>query len=158
MRIAVLSFGLALTAVSSSPAQPAPQPTIRPFFSTVVNGPAFYVSCRNETFAALSSSDTRWLSSLRLDGTILRDEGGRIGAGLSVTVPPGESWFGIVALPQSNTGYFPAGKFRAMSRQSRVVPLSEGRHTLAVRCGDAWSEDLEFYWEAERAHDPNREP
>ena len=149
MRIAMLSFGLALTAVSSSPAQPA-QPTIRPFFSTVLNGPAFYVSCENDTLTALSSADARWISSLRLDGNILRDEEGRIGGGLSVTVPPGESWFGIVTLLQSNTGYFPAVKFRAMSRQSRVVPLSAGRHTLAVRCGHVWSEDLEFYWEAER--------
>jgi hypothetical protein len=62
-------------------------------------------------------------------------------------------WRGIVVLRQSNTGYFPAVKFGAMVRHSQTVSLSEGRHTLAIKCGEVWSDDVAFFWENER-HPP----
>ena len=40
-------------------------------------------------------------------------------------------------------------KFGAMVRMSRMVSLAEGWHTLAVRCGEVWSDDVEFFWENE---------
>ena len=149
MRTALLPVILAAAAVCAAAAQPGPKPTIQPFFSTIADGPAFYVSCRNETSSALSSGDIRWTSSLRLDGEPISESSGRIGPGLSVMVQPGETWYGIVVLRQSNTGYFPAVKFGALIRRSPVVPLSDGRHKLAVLCGETWSDEHEFYWEAD---------
>jgi hypothetical protein len=117
-------------------------------FSTVADGPAFFVECRNDFGTTLSSGAHQWTSSLRLDGSELPEDG-RIGPGFTMDVRSGDTWRGIVVLRQSNTGYFPAVKFGAMIRMSRMVSLAEGRHTLAVWCGEMWSDDVEFFWEHE---------
>ena len=149
MRGAVLALGFAAVVGIGGVQLPA-RPRVTPFFSTVSDGPAFFVECQNDTGGTLSSGARQWASSLRLDGKIVPEEGGRIGPGLTVDVGPDQAWRGIVVLRQSNTGYFPAVKFGALVRSSQMVSLNEGRHTLAIKCGELWSEDVAFFWENER--------
>jgi hypothetical protein len=146
----LLALSLAVSLTGTGAAQLIAKPRVIPLFATIADGPAFFVECRNDAGTTLSSGARQWASSLRLDGEVLPEEGGRIGPGLTVDVDPGEIWRGIVVLRQSNTGYFPPVKFGAMVRMSRIVSLNEGRHTLAIRCGDRWSDDVEFFWEDER--------
>jgi len=150
MHKTLLALSLVVSLTWSGTAQSPAKPRVIPLFSMIANGPAFFVECRNDDGATFSSGARQWASSLRLDGEVLQEEGGRIGPGVTVDVAPGQTWRGIVVLRQSNTGYFPAVKFGAMVRMSPIVRLNEGRHTLAIRCGEMWSDDVEFFWENER--------
>jgi hypothetical protein len=129
-------------------AQDSQKPQISAFFDRVDNGPAFFVGCRNTSDKPVSSGAGVWASSLRLDGTTVPDEP-HMGPGLTTEVKPGQLWRGIVALRQSYSPFFPAVKFGALVRIARVVPLSQGQHTIAVQCAGIWSEDFEFYWESD---------
>ena len=73
-------------------------------------------------------------NALRLDGQNLHDEGGRIGPGLTMPVHPGETWRGIIELWQMRQGVGRAVAFDAMVRATFLLPMSPGRHTIAVRC------------------------
>jgi hypothetical protein len=133
--------------------KPEPKPVLTPFFVTeaTAQGPAFFVECINTTSGAISSGSGVWplsKSAIRLDGTELIDEGGRIGPGLTTVVPPGGTWRGIVQLRQSATGSSPAVAFGALVRAEMIVPLRGGEHTIAVRCGTRWSDPLRFYFES----------
>jgi hypothetical protein len=150
MQETLLALSLAFSLAGTGTAQSSAKPRLIPLFSTIADGPAFFVECRNDAGATLSSGARQWASSLRLDGEVLKEEGGRIGPGLTVDVEPGQTWRGIVVLRQSNTGDFPEVKFGAMVRTTRMVRLNQGRHTLAIRCGEMWSDDVEFFWENER--------
>ena len=130
-------------------AQDSSKPTIAPFFDRIDDGPAFFVGCRNTTDQKISSEVSVWIRSLRLDGTIVSDNGSALGPGLTTQVAPGESWRGIIALRQSDRSFFPAVKFGALTRYARVLPLTQGRHTIAVQCAGVWSSEFEFYWESE---------
>ncbi len=127
------------------------QPRLTPFFSRVVEAPAFFVECNNETSQPVSSGDEKWAfaSGLRIDGSEVAETGGRIGPGLTQPVAPGETWRGIIALRQSREGYSATVEFGAMVRGGRILPLVPGRHTIAVRCFGVWSQDMAFYWEDE---------
>jgi hypothetical protein len=132
-------------------APPAPPPLVTPFFLSrnVEEGPAFMIECRNTTGAPVSSGSSHWAldeDDFRIDGTVLEPRG-RIGPGLMSGIPPGGTWRGIVELRQAEpqTGY--AVSLGANTRGALVVPLTAGRHTIAVRCGDTWSEDVAFYWD-----------
>lgn len=134
------------------PAAPVQKPTVAPFFVTDpgAQGPSFFVECINTTSDAISSGSDVWplsKTAIRLDGTQLIDEGGRIGPGLTTDVPPGGKWSGILQLRQSATGSSPAVAFGALVRAEMIVPLSAGEHTIAVRCGDTWSDPVRFFFE-----------
>ena len=64
-----------------------------------------------------------------------------------VDIQPGAMWRGIIELRQPASGQSVAVALGAKVRSPLYVPLSAGRHTIAVRCSDAWSDDLPFYWE-----------
>ena len=128
-------------------ARASERPTLLPLFSNVADGPGFLVDCLNETGGPVSSLAALWPSALRFDGRVLEYSGG-MGSGRPSTVLPGETWRGIVVLRQTSTGYVPGPKYGARVRISYILPIEEGRHTFAVRCGASWSDDLEFYWEA----------
>jgi hypothetical protein len=36
-----------------------------------------------------------------------------------------------------------------MVRSARALTIMEGKHTLAVQCGEVWSDDFTFYWDGE---------
>ena len=126
------------------------KPTVSPYFGFVDGGPAFFISCRNNTTTPLNSGLSSWRSGIRVDGGVVPEPRGEIGPGLTTEVGPGGSWYGILSLPQETRGYFPPVKFGALVRWGRLFPLKNGRHTIAVQCGSVWSDDLEFYWDSER--------
>ena len=126
-------------------------PTVTPFFMSreVEGGPAFLVECRNTTNAGMSSGSDTWAltrTAVRIDGTVL-DEQGRIGPGLTMDIPAGGTWRGIIELRQAVPRNSYATALGANVRWPTVVPLSAGRHTISVRCAGVWAADLPFYWE-----------
>jgi len=129
--------------------QPGGRPDIAPLFTRVDESPAFYIECKNDTGAPVSSASDRWPwapGRLRIDGRPFVETGGIIGPGLSVTIEPGGTWRGIIALRQSREGFSGWPQFGANVRGGRIVPLPAGRHTIAVRCGELWSADFAFFW------------
>jgi len=126
-------------------------PTVTPLFMSreVEGGPAFLVECRNTTSTGISSGSDTWAltrSAIRIDGSVL-DEQGRIGPGLTMDIPPGSTWRGIIELRQTVPRTSFATALGANVRMPTVVALGAGRHTISVRCGGGWSADLSFYWE-----------
>ena len=151
MKIAVI-FLLLPGMMTQTGRNPQSLPTVTPMFMSrgVDAGPAFLIECRNTTNAPVSSSSLTWAFSrnaVRVDGTVLEESGGRIGPGLSTDIQPGEMWRGIIELSQSGSGQSREVALGANVRAPLIVPLSAGRHTIAVRCSGAWSDDLAFYWE-----------
>src|SRR4051794_18722310 len=101
----------ALIGVLLQPAAQAPKPALTPFFvaDSGAQGPAFVVECVNHTSGPISSGSDVWplsKSAIRIDGQVLIDDGGRMGPGLTMDVPPGGKWRGILQLRQSATGNF----------------------------------------------------
>ena len=128
-----------------------PPPLVTPWFLSrnVEEGPAFLIECRNTTGAPLDSGSMFWAlddDDFRIDGR-QREPHGRIGPGLVSEIPPEGIWRGIVELSQAEPRNGYAVALGANTRAAFVVPLAPGRHTIAVRCGDVWSEDVAFYWE-----------
>jgi hypothetical protein len=127
-------------------------PTVTPFFLSRESegGPAFLVECRNTSSIGVSSGADTWALSrgaIRIDGAVLDEQGGRIGPGLTMDIPPGGTWRGIIELRQSvpRTSY--AVALGANVRMPTVVSLNSGKHTISARCAGSWSADLSFYWE-----------
>jgi hypothetical protein len=129
------------------------KPRIVPFFDRIDDGPAFFVDCRNTSGTKVSSAASIWPNwgtrTLRMDGSLIIDTGNSLGPGLTTDIEPGQSWRGIIVLRQTEGRYFPAVKFGALRRITRVQPLTAGRHTIAVQCDGIWSDDFEFYWDDE---------
>ena len=146
---AVLAI-LLVTFITMAIAQDASKPKIAPFFDRVDDGPAFFVECRNTTGKKRSYPFSVWVQSLRVDGsTVPSLDSNELGPGLTMDVEPGQLWRGIIALRQSSISFIPSVKFGALRRRAIVIPLSDGRHTIAVQCDGAWSEEFVFYWERE---------
>jgi hypothetical protein len=143
---AIMPMALVLLTALPAAAQ-SPGPQVTPFFSTLAGGPAFYIECQNDTGGTVSSGSSRWASQMRVDAKAVPEQGG-IGPGLTTDVDAGGMWRGIVELRPKWQGHFPPVKFGALLRRTRPIDLTEGRHTFAVACGDAWSDDVAFYWEA----------
>ena len=136
---------------SSLFAQQPSKPQISPFFDRLDDGPAFFVECRNTTGQTLSSSAITFSEALRIDGTVVPEPPRWSGTmpELRTDVAPGETWRGILALPQSNRSFTPSTKFGALLRKSRVLAIAEGKHTIAVQCDGVWSDEFTFYWEGD---------
>lgn len=128
-------------------------PTLTPIFISSVpdRGPAFLIECVNDTGSPVSSGSDVWPlteSAIRLNGRVLPEPGGgRIGPGLTVTVEPGATWRGFIELWQGSPTVSRAVTFGAMVRAAFRIPLDSGRHTIAVRCGQQWSNDVVFFLE-----------
>ena len=150
MLLVILLIAL-LTQPAAAASQPTAGPEITPFFSRVADAPAFWVECRNDTGSAVSSGSAMWPLApgrLRIDGEFFVETGGIIGPGLTVDIEPGGVWRGIIALRQSRDGLSAPVKFGAHVRGGRIIPLSPGRHSIAVKCGESWSAEHVFFWEA----------
>jgi len=104
------------------------------------------VECANNPAAELSSRDGGWLESLRVNGEVLTEQLLNISSGGSTPMPSGQLWKGVVVLLQIETGRSPGERVGEVVRHSRVVPLSNGKHTFAVRCRGNWSDDVPFFW------------
>jgi hypothetical protein len=144
----MLLWALLSPALAQSPTRPGLTPL---FISDEPGrGPAFMVECSNTTGQTQSSGADVWpliRSAIRLDGQALRDEGGRIGPGLTGPIQPGEKWVGIIELWQTAQQTARAVAFGAMVRSSVLEPVSRGRHTIAVRCDAQWSDTVVFFIE-----------
>lgn len=143
------SIAVLVLFVGSLFAQDHPKPQISAFFDRVDDGPAFFVECSNTSGEAWSSGAERWIKAIRIDGAVEPEPSARMGPGLTMQVAPGEIWRGILALRQSERSYFPAVKFGALVRSARVRTTTEGKHTIDVQCGEAWSDDFTFCWDGE---------
>ena len=151
MSLAVMAIALFAGLVQGGQSAPV-LPTVTPLFipREVEGEPAFLVECRNTTSTAISSGSETWAltrSAIRIDGTALDEQGGRIGPGLTMDIPPGGTWRGIIELRQTVPRISYPTTLGANVRMSVVVALSAGRHTVAVRCAGVWSADLSFNWE-----------
>ena len=131
--VSIVISALALSAIAAS-GQESSRPRITPFFSGSNAAPAFFVECRNGGRRVPSSSNIwAWAPDhLRVDGKPFVETRGIIGPGLSSSIEPGETWRGIITLHQASGADAPAVAFGAHVRGGRVVPLSAGRHSLAV--------------------------
>lgn len=134
-------------------AQNAGKPQVRAYFDRVDDGPAFFVECLNTGKVAVSSGAEVWPSiqsgTIRVDGVVVPPPQGFMGPGLSQDVAPGQTWRGIIALRQADSGYGPAVRFGALKRFALTYPLKPGRHVIAFQCGGTWSEEYPFYWDDE---------
>src|SRR5262249_44898716 len=137
-----------LLSASLSAQQPS-KPKISPFFDRIDDGPAFFIECRNTSGQTLSSGAKTWTEALRIDGAVVPEPQWERVPGLTTDVANGEIWRGILALRQSSNSFGPAVKFGALVRSARVLPIRDGKHTIAVQCGGAWSDEFTFYWEGD---------
>jgi hypothetical protein len=144
-------FGaLSLVAASVGAAAAQEKPRITPVFSSVAVGPTFLVECVNDTGRTMASNADHWAwapNHLRIDGKPYVEAGGVIGPGLSTDIAPMAWWRGLVTLHQERPMFSPAVVFGAHVRGGPSVRLAPGRHSVAFRCGDTWSDDYVFYWE-----------
>jgi hypothetical protein len=86
--------------------------------------------------------------ALKVDGTVHQRPGGIAGSflGGEPILEPMQTWRIMVGLRQGNNGTM-SPDFGAILRSPEAFPLTPGRHTIAFRCIDNWSDDVEFYWE-----------
>lgn len=125
--------------------------TLVPFFSVLEDGPTFVLHCVNTSKSPIIGDVGP--DGLRVDGKILNREGGVISSfiGGVPTFAPGDTWRVIVPLSQSNSGR--GGRSHGAGVNYRAgwqLPLRAGRHTVAMRCGGRWSNEIEFYWDDQR--------
>lgn len=138
-----MQIALMLVAVAS------PIVNISPWFSPKQGGPAFLVECRNAGARPIGG-DSLVDGTLRLDGRVDSPSGiaGSMLGGAPPPVAPNATWRAIVVLDQTElsagTSTPPAG---TDVRWARFIPVADGRHRVAFRCGQIWSKDVEFYWE-----------
>lgn len=150
MRLTLISMALLAGLLQGQEAGP-PAPRVIPLFMAREGegGPAFMVECRNTTGAAISTGSLVWplaRSAMRIDGVALEDQA-TMGPGLTMAIPSGATWRGIIELRQEEPRNFFAVALGSHVRSATVVPLQAGRHTIAVRCDGVWSADVPFYWE-----------
>ena len=135
-------------------AQAQDKPTIGAFFSLTGSAPAFWVECRNLSSRGIAWADSGWMNAYRVDG-ILPPPAARGGSRPGTEVAPGDKYQGILDLRQPETSAarsITSAVIGTYHRLSVLHPLAPGRHTIAVRCFDSWSDDFVFFWEPARSN------
>ena len=133
------------------------KPTVAAIFSQS-RAPTFLIECRNLSGGSRVPDAVSWIHAYRIDGVtappgVVGGPGappalpGQEGVGL---VQPGATWRGILALiqPGTDASSVPAA-WRQVPNLSNLIAthrLAPGRHTVAVRCVDSWSDDLAFFF------------
>jgi hypothetical protein len=113
---------------------------VRPFLSTDF-GSGFVVGCSNPGPAA---TDVPPSAEVRIDGRLQeRLSGGFRGA--VTPFLPGDKWEELVTLHTQQPRTVGTLGFRVS--RTLVVDLAPGPHTIAFACGQAWSDDISFYWQ-----------
>jgi hypothetical protein len=139
-----LLLPLVLAATSGSSAV-----RVTPFFSRLHDGPSFLIECRNLATQPLPP-DRFSAGALRIDGK-LHPVGAVVGGGLgarTAPVKPGETWSQIIVVDQSEGKRgLRSAVFGAQGRIAHPVKIDSGKHRIAFQCGDAWSDDVDFFWE-----------
>jgi hypothetical protein len=131
-------------------AQTTTRPGIIPAFTPRESAPAFVVECHNN-----SASPVPWptIRTIRLDGDDRVLVGGIAGSllgtpGERFEVAPGAVHRVLFVLSPGtqNTSSSPGQGLGARVRQGWIVPLTPGKHRLAVECLGQWSDGIAFVW------------
>ena len=151
MRFAITTTLVALLVGNCLEAQGPTTTKLLSLFSRNEDGPAFILECTNSSSVAVDAMEEFAHEAIRLDGKLYEHEGGVIGSLMGRRVfEPQSSWRKVFPLSQTNQskGTTTLG---AEFRGGWFMPIAAGRHTLAVRCAGAWSNEVEFYWDDQPA-------
>lgn len=152
MRLAAI---LTTTAILVVPplAKTTTRPGITPAFTPRETAPAFVVECHNNSTSAVPWPTIR---TIRLDGDDRELVGGIVGSilgapGERFEVEPGAIHRVLFVLSQDamSTSSSPGEGLGARVRQGWILPITPGRHRLAVECLDQWSDEIAFVWSPE---------
>ena len=131
-------------------AQTTTRSEIIPAFTPRESGPAFVVECRNNSAAAVPWPTIR---TIKLDGNERERRGAILGSligtpGERLEVAPGASHRVLFVLSpgSDSTSSSPGEGFGARVRQGWILPITPGRHRLAVECLSQWSDEIAFVW------------
>jgi hypothetical protein len=149
MRLAVI---LTISGLVSAPplAQTSTRPGILPAFTPAESAPAFVVECHNNSASAVPWPTIR---TIRLDGNDRDLVGGVLG---SLIGTPGEHFevapdaihrvLFVLSVATESTSSSPGRGLGARVRHGWILPLTPGRHRLAVECLGQWSDEIAFVW------------
>jgi hypothetical protein len=151
MRFAITTtlFGVLVGICMEAQGQSATE--LLPLFSHREDGPAFILECTNSSSVAVDAMEEFAHEAIRLDGKLYEHEDVVLGSLMGRTVfDPQSSWRKVFPLSQTNQskGTTTLG---AEFRGGWFMPIAAGRHTLAVRCAGAWSNEVAFYWDDQPA-------
>ena len=131
-------------------AQTTTRPGIIPAFTPRESAPAFVVECYNNSASPVPSPTVR---TIRLDGEYRELAGGTTGSLLGT---PGERFevepsavHGVLFVLSPGTeitSSSPGQGLGARVRQGWIVPLTPGKHRLAVECLGQWSDEIASVW------------
>lgn len=138
-RFALAVILVADIAMSGMATQVVPKPTIAALFSNDSSGPAFWIECSNSSGQSMRRVG-RWVQSYRLDG-VEPPPSGSGGSGGPETIAPGDVWHGAFLFSNTKTKSEGADAAHTVS-----AVVTRGRHTIAVQCMGAWSDDISFFW------------
>jgi hypothetical protein len=131
-------------------AQTSTRPGIIPAFTPRESSPAFVVECHNDSRSAVPWPTIR---TIRLDGNERELVGGIAGSligtpGERIEVAPGGTHrvLFVLGAGTATTSSSPGQGFGARVRQGWVLPITPGRHRLAVDCLGRWSDEIAFVW------------
>lgn len=132
------------------PAQTTTRPEIIPAFTPRESAPAFVVECHNHSASAVPWPTIR---TMRLDGTDRALVGGIVGSLLGA---PGERFelapgaihrvLFVLSPVTESTSTSPGQGLGARVRQGWIVPITPGKHRLAIECLGQWSDEIAFVW------------
>jgi hypothetical protein len=147
-RIGVGVF-IVLAVAAQAKTQPSATTRVSPLFSRLEDGPTFMLECTNTSSVPLDPIDESGNEAIRLDGRVSLHEGGVGGSHIigQPKVAPNASWRKVFPLVQPNSHSTGTGTLGASLRGGWFMPLSAGRHTLAIRCAGTWSNEVDFYWD-----------
>lgn len=126
------------------------RPEILPAFTPRESSPAFVVGCHNN-----SAAPVPWpmVQKIRLDGKERELTGGIVGSLVGTPderfeVAPGAVHRMLLVISSGTEGSStsPGQGLDARVRQGWIVPLTPGRHRLAVECLGQWSDEITFAW------------
>jgi hypothetical protein len=134
-------------------AQTTTRPGIIPAFTPRESAPAFVVECHNNSASAVPWPTIR---TIRLDGNERELVGGIVGSLLGTLderfeVAPGAIHRVLFVLSPGteSTSSSPGQGLGARVRQGQTLPITPGRHRLAIECLDQWSDEIAFAWSPE---------
>ena len=131
-------------------AQTTTRPEIIPAFTPRESAPAFVVGCHNRSASAIPWPTIR---KIRLDGRDRELVGGIAGSllgapGERFEVAPGAIHRVLFVLSPGteSTSSSPGQGLGARVRQGWILPITPGRHRLAIECLGQWSAEIAFVW------------
>jgi hypothetical protein len=139
---ALLLIGGAAISVA---AQGRPPLEVVPLFTNVGFGPAFMLTCVNDTGAPVHMRGFDQLS-VRLDGKPI-EQTGFMETGGDPVVQPGGRFKMMFTLHQEPPTFWMSADFGAIRRSGRMAPMPPGPHSVEFNCLGQASGTIPFVWE-----------